>query len=88
MFRFTIRDVLLVMVIVGLAVGWWLDRSQLRAERSKAINDTAQALSARARAEREAAELVLRQLKILGSRFHIHSVSIVWIRSGNPKIRA
>jgi hypothetical protein len=32
--------------------------------------------------------LVLRQLKILGSRFHIHSVSIVWIRSGNPKIRA
>jgi hypothetical protein len=23
--RFTIRDVLLVMVIVGLAAGWWLD---------------------------------------------------------------
>ena len=25
MFRFTIRDVLLVMAIVGLAVGWWMD---------------------------------------------------------------
>jgi len=25
MFRFTIRDVLLAMVIVGLGVGWWLD---------------------------------------------------------------
>jgi len=29
MFRFTIRDVLLVIVIVGLAVGWGLDRSRL-----------------------------------------------------------
>ena len=31
MFRFTIRDMLLLMVIVGLAVGWWLDRSRLAA---------------------------------------------------------
>jgi hypothetical protein len=28
--RFTIRDVLLVMVIVGLAVGWWIDRDRIR----------------------------------------------------------
>jgi hypothetical protein len=28
MFRFTIRDVLLVMVIVGLAVGWWVDHQR------------------------------------------------------------
>lgn len=26
MFRFTIRDVLWLMVVVGLAVGWWRDR--------------------------------------------------------------
>jgi hypothetical protein len=26
MFRFTIRDVLWLMVVVGLSVGWWLDR--------------------------------------------------------------
>lgn len=25
MFRFTIREVLLLTMIVGLAVGWWLD---------------------------------------------------------------
>jgi hypothetical protein len=25
MFRFTIRDVLRLMVVVGLGVGWWLD---------------------------------------------------------------
>jgi hypothetical protein len=30
--RFTIRDVLLVMVIVGLAAGWWLDRRRLHAK--------------------------------------------------------
>lgn len=27
--RFTIRDIMLVMVIVALAVGWWVDRSRL-----------------------------------------------------------
>jgi hypothetical protein len=29
MFRFTIRDVLWLTVMVALAVGWWLDRSRL-----------------------------------------------------------
>jgi len=32
MFRFTIRDVLLVMVIVGLAGAWFMDRRQLASE--------------------------------------------------------
>jgi hypothetical protein len=27
MFRFTIRDVLWLMVVVGLAIGWWMDRN-------------------------------------------------------------
>ena len=31
MFRFTIRDVLLVMVIVGLAIGWGIDRMRVAA---------------------------------------------------------
>ena len=31
MFRFTIRDVLLVTVIVALGVGWWVDRSRVHA---------------------------------------------------------
>ena len=31
MFRFTIRDVLLVMVIVGLAFGWGIDRMRVAA---------------------------------------------------------
>ena len=30
--RFSIRDLLLVTVIVALAVGWWVDRSRLRFE--------------------------------------------------------
>jgi hypothetical protein len=29
MFRFTIRELVLVTVIVALAVGWWIDRAQL-----------------------------------------------------------
>jgi hypothetical protein len=39
MFRFTIRDVLLVMVIVGLAVGWSVDRWRLDRARSEAVRD-------------------------------------------------
>lgn len=29
MFRFTIRELLLVTVIVALGVGWWIDRARL-----------------------------------------------------------
>jgi hypothetical protein len=43
MFRFTIRDVLWVMVVAGLALAWWIDRGrfatpdvwQFRAEAAK-----------------------------------------------------
>ena len=35
MLRFTIRDVLLIAVIVGLALGWWLDHSRLSRDRQK-----------------------------------------------------
>ena len=31
MFRFTIRDVLWLTVVVGLAIGWWNDRERLEA---------------------------------------------------------
>lgn len=32
MFKFTIRDVLWLTLVVGLAIGWWLNRLQLRQE--------------------------------------------------------
>jgi len=31
MFRFTIRDVLWLTVVVALAAGWWVDRSRVHA---------------------------------------------------------
>ena len=40
MFRFTIRDVLWLTVVVALAAGWWIDHRQLRQEVSRA-NDKA-----------------------------------------------
>jgi hypothetical protein len=33
MFRFTVREMLLTTVVVALALGWWLDRSQLAHQR-------------------------------------------------------
>jgi len=33
MFRFTIRDVLWLTVVVALAVGWWIDQDRIRRHR-------------------------------------------------------
>ena len=35
MFRFTIRDVLWLMVVVALAMGWWLENRHLRASNAE-----------------------------------------------------
>jgi hypothetical protein len=39
MFRFTIRDVLLMTVIVAVAVGWWIDRRRYVADADRARAD-------------------------------------------------
>jgi len=39
MFRFTIRDVLWLTVVVALAVGWWVDRSQVASAKRAFEND-------------------------------------------------
>ena len=36
MFRFTIRDVLWLMVVVGLSVGWWVDHTAQKARELEA----------------------------------------------------
>ena len=38
-FRFTIRDVLWLTVVVALGVGWFVDRWQLDADRAQAWNN-------------------------------------------------
>ena len=35
-FRFTIRELLLLMLVVGLGLGWWLDRERGNAQFEKA----------------------------------------------------
>jgi hypothetical protein len=54
MFRFTIRDVLWLTVVVALVVGWWIDRSHL--------SDTISALRTRD-AELRMAELRAKELR-------------------------
>jgi len=41
MFRFTIRDVLWLMVVVGMGCAWWLDRGALNRERHQLRLDRA-----------------------------------------------
>ena len=35
MFRFTIRELVLVTVVVAMGVGWWMDRTHLESERQR-----------------------------------------------------
>ena len=45
MFRFTIRELVLLTVIVALAVAWWIDRKQTSDQWSKRVNDANQQLN-------------------------------------------
>ena len=53
--RFSIRDLFLVILVVGLSLGWWLDRSRL----AKQIDELESDLL-RTREKREIAELFLK----------------------------
>ena len=39
MFRFTIRELLLLTVIVGLGAGWWLDHQAMELAKEQAVID-------------------------------------------------
>ena len=57
MFRFTIRDLLLMTVIVAISLGWWIDRSRVAGER-----DSAESSFHRRHREADVAEVNLRML--------------------------
>jgi hypothetical protein len=42
MLRFSIRDVLFVTLVAGLAVGWWIDHSRLANDRRTALEAQAE----------------------------------------------
>ena len=45
MFRFYIRELVLTTLVVGLALGWWIDRTRL-AKRADALTERASVLEA------------------------------------------
>ena len=61
MFRFTIRDVLWLTVVVGLAVSWWLHAGRMQLE-GKAVELAAKRSAAKAQGR---ADLTARLLKII-----------------------
>ena len=67
--KFTIRDLLLVTVIVALAVAWWMDRSRLTSFHS----DTVKKLEIELAKERATAE-----------RWHIQSLPNSLAPAPNP----
>ncbi len=50
MFRFTIRDLLWLTLVVALALGWWMDRKNLDAGRGSLRTDLERAMAWRTRA--------------------------------------
>ena len=60
--QFTLRDLLLLAAVAGLATGWWVDRveleqcrQQLKADQERAVRAERIAVELRAEAERERA---------------------------------
>lgn len=39
MFRFTIRELVLVTIVVAMGLSWWLDRASLAAAKAEAVED-------------------------------------------------
>jgi hypothetical protein len=65
-FRFTIRDLLLLTVVVALSVGWWLDHRKLAADfarRDKYDADLAKQWTAELRAAQVREGELLRQIE-------------------------
>jgi hypothetical protein len=75
MFRFTIRDVLWLTIVVALAISWWVD--------NKRIENTVVRLEKEGRLQREAREV---QLTILRERAaELHKI-VEERRRSNPSI--
>lgn len=64
MFRFSIRDLMLITVIVAVSVGWWLDRGRLFASWETAESQSQKA----AAAHKEAAAIVVEIVEELEKR--------------------
>jgi len=87
MFRFTIRDVLWLTVVVALAVGWWIDQDRIRRHR-EALKASQQAVAD----ERENVQIEAQRLQTLPLR-HAEAVlqvseaelaSLVEVNRRNP----
>jgi hypothetical protein len=59
MFRFTIRELVLLTLVVAMGVGWWIDRSRLR-EQNRTLRDEQKVLRFEAlRAQELAGKIIL-----------------------------
>jgi hypothetical protein len=83
MFRFTIRDVLWLTVVVALAVGWWLERSRSeRLERAVSIAEND------ARQSRAAITSMYEDLERIERDLPAHGLTLVWSRDMRPSVQA
>jgi len=81
MFRFTIRDVLWLMVVVGLAVGWWLERirSQGQARRIASLEGEVQQVGVVIKTLYDDLERIEKALPAYGA-------GLVWSRDLRPSL--
>ena len=87
MFRFTIRDVLWLTVVVALAVGWWIDQDRIRRHRG-ALKASEQALAnEREKFQIEAQRLQTLPLRVAEAMLDVEEAelaSIVEVNRRNP----
>jgi len=70
MFRFTIRELLILTVTAGLAVGWWIDRRELGADLTLA--------SEQSRSWESRSKHLELEIDEIGGQLADHGLHIIW----------
>ena len=79
MFRFSIRDLLLVTLVVGLCAGWWVHYSNMR--------NKLEATEKQTKAFQWESETLQRLLKTEGYYFNLADGSLTWVAPANTTLR-
>jgi hypothetical protein len=81
--RFTIRDMLWLMVVVGLGTGWAIER-----HRSKALEHRVSVVEAETENSRTAIQRLYHDLERIEQDIRPHGLSIAWSSDFRPTVQA
>ena len=80
--RFTVRELLLVTVIVGLGIGWWMDHW-----RSSGVQRRLDVVEIEAKQSRTAIAAMYADLDAIEQSLSTHGLTLSWSRNLRPSVQ-